>query len=51
MDLELSSNVMTASGQGFHEADVSSTSIPLRASPVDGEFINSGRPINENRTL
>ena len=33
--------MVAASGRGFHEADVSSTYAPLRASPVEGEFINS----------
>ena len=33
--------MMAVSGRGFHEADVSSTSTPLRVSPVRGEFINS----------
>ena len=32
---------MAASGRGFHKADVSSMSIPLRVSPMDDEFINS----------
>ena len=30
---------MAASGRIFHKADISSTSIPLRASLVDGEFL------------
>ena len=38
--LELSSpNVVAASSRGFREAGLSSMSFPLRASPVDGEFI------------